>query len=52
VDRVIGARGKATGATRDGTIPESGAVDVGGRISPPGRYDDHYGFGRLSSFAY
>jgi hypothetical protein len=52
VDRVIGARGKATGATRDGTIPESGAVDAGGRIAPPGRYDDHYGFGRLSSFAY
>jgi glycine reductase len=52
MDRVIGSPLKATGATRDGTIPEGGAVETRGRIPPPGRYDDHYGFGRLTSFAY
>ena len=52
MDRVIGSPLKATGATRDGTIPAGGAVKTGARIPPPGRYDDHYGFGRLTSFAY
>jgi glycine reductase len=52
VARVIGSPVKATGVTRDGTVAEGGAVATAGAIPPPGRYDDHYGFGRLSAFAY
>ena len=43
VDRVIGWPQKVSGSLRDELVP------TGGPISPPHRYDDHYGFGRLSS---
>lgn len=52
VKRVIGNPVKARGITRDGTVPEGGQVPTAGILPPPGRYDDHYGFGALSSFAY
>jgi glycine reductase complex component B subunit alpha and beta len=52
VERVIGDPVKERGTTRDGTVPEGGRVPTAGVLPPPGRYDDHYGFGTLSSFAY
>lgn len=52
VARVIGNPLKVRGSTRDGTIPEGAPVKTASEIAPPGRYDDHYGFGCLSSFAY
>lgn len=52
VRRVIGVPRKAFGRTRDGTVPEEGMVETAGALAPPGRYDDHYGFGRLSTFEY
>lgn len=52
VERVIGNPWKAFGRTRDGTVPEEGAAPTAGPLAPPGRYDDHYGFNRMSSFAY
>jgi hypothetical protein len=29
-----------------------GDVDAAGAVAPPWRYDDHYGFNRLSSLAF
>ena len=52
VQRVIGSAVKARGSMRDGAIPEAGAASTAAAMPPPGRYDDHYGFGTLSSFAY
>jgi hypothetical protein len=52
VERVIGNPVKARGITRDGTVPEGGGVRTASALPPPGRYDDHYGFGTLTSFAY
>ena len=52
VQRVIGNPIKVRGRMRDGAIPEAGEASTAAALSPPGRYDDHYGFGTLSSFAY
>jgi glycine reductase len=52
VERVIGNPVKERGVTRDGTVPEGGEVATAGVLPPPGRYDDHYGFGTQSSYAY
>jgi glycine reductase len=52
VERVIGYGTKGSGSAEDATILMRGDVDAQGAIPPPWRYDDHYGFGRLSSFAY
>ena len=46
MDRVIGLPTRVVGETRDRVVP------VAGPLAPPWRYDDHYGFGRLSAFAY
>ena len=46
VDRVIGWSQMVSGSLRDKLVP------TGGAIPPPHRYDDHYGFGRLSSEEY
>ena len=43
VDRVIGNPEKISGRLRDYTVPTTGP------LPPPGRYDDHYGFNRLSA---
>jgi len=42
VERVIGSPEKVTGPLRDRMVPTSG------RLQPPLRYDDHYGFNRLT----
>lgn len=42
VERVIGHQTKAIGPLRDQLVP------TGGPLPPPPRYDDHYGFNRLS----
>ena len=42
VERVIGSPQKVTGALRDQIIPTAG------KLRPPQRYDDHYGFNRLT----
>jgi hypothetical protein len=52
VDRVIGYGTKGAGSAEDATIVMRGDVDAAGVIPPPWRYDDHYGFNRLSSFAF
>lgn len=52
VQRIIGNPVKVRGSMRDGAIPEAGAASTAAALPPPGRYDDHYGFGTLSSFAY
>jgi glycine reductase complex component B subunit alpha and beta len=52
VERVIGYGTKGAGSAEDATILMRGDVDAQGAIPPPWRYDDHYGFNRLSSFAY
>jgi glycine reductase len=52
VERVIGYGTKRAGSAEDATILMRGDVDAKGAIPPPWRYDDHYGFNRLSSFAY
>jgi glycine reductase len=52
VDRVIGYATKAEGSAVDATIAAGEAISTAGAIAPPWRYDDHYGFNCLSSFAY
>jgi glycine reductase len=52
VERVIGYGTKGAGSAEDATILMRGDVDAQGAIPPPWRYDDHYGFNRLSSHAY
>jgi hypothetical protein len=52
VDRVIGYATKTTGSAVDATIAAGQEISTAGAISPPWRYDDHYGFNRLSSFGY
>jgi glycine reductase len=52
VERVIGYGTKGAGSAEDATILMQGDVDAKGAIPTPWRYDDHYGFNRLSSFAY
>jgi hypothetical protein len=42
VERVIGHQTKAIGPLRDQLVPTAGP------LPPPPRYDDHYGFNRLS----
>jgi len=42
VERVIGSSGKVTGPLRDRFVPTAG------KLQPPLRYDDHYGFNRLT----
>jgi glycine reductase len=46
VDRVIGNPQKISGRLRDSYVPTAGP------LPPPSRYDDHYGFNRLSSIEY
>lgn len=52
VERVIGYRRKAAGRAVDATVVGAPEVETAGAIAPPWRHDDHYGFTRLSSFAY
>lgn len=52
VERVIGYATKTTGSAVDATIAAGEEISTAGAISPPWRYDDHYGFNRLSSFGY
>lgn len=52
VARVIGYGTKGAGSAEDATIVMQGDVDTQGAIPTPWRYDDHYGFNRLSSFAF
>jgi len=52
VERVIGYGTKGAGSAEDATIVMHGDVDTKGAIPTPWRYDDHYGFNRLSSFAF
>jgi hypothetical protein len=42
VERVIGHQTKMIGPLRDQPVPTAGP------LPPPPRYDDHYGFNRLS----
>jgi glycine reductase len=42
VERVIGSPEKVTGPLRDRLVPTAGS------LKPPRRYDDHYGFNRLT----
>ena len=46
VERVIGSPQMVTGPLRDIIIPTNS------RMPPPPRFDDHYGFGRLSTLEY
>lgn len=46
VDRVIGQEQFVTGRLRESTVPTAGP------LPPPTRYDDHYGFGHLSSIEF
>ena len=46
VERVIGWKQKVAGARRNELVNTDGA------LPPPPRYDDHYGFNRLSCFTY
>ncbi len=46
VERVIGNPTKAIGPLRDQIVPTAGS------LPPPPRYDDHYGFNRLSCFEF
>jgi hypothetical protein len=52
VDTVIGHGTRTETSTADATPDEGESVSVAGALPPPWRYDDHYGFNRLSSFAY
>jgi sarcosine reductase len=52
MERVIGYATKSAGSARDGTLPGGREIAAAGAIAPPWRYDDHYGFNRLSSFAF
>jgi glycine reductase len=52
VERVIGYGTRGAGSAEDATILMQGDVDAAGSIPAPWRYDDHYGFNRLSSFAF
>jgi hypothetical protein len=49
VERVIGYGTRGAGSAEDATILMQGDVDAAGSIPAPWRYDDHYGFNRLSS---
>lgn len=51
VERVIGNPVRARRPARDG-VPEQPEAATAGRLTPPWRYDDHYGFGVVSSFEY
>jgi len=42
VERVVGSGEKREGSLRDRIVP------TGGKLPPPPRYDDHYGFNRLT----
>jgi hypothetical protein len=42
VERVIGSVAKVAGELRDQTVPTAG------KLAPPRRYDDHYGFNKLT----
>ena len=46
VERVIGNPEKISGQLRDHYVPTAGPLPT------PWRYDDHYGFNKLSSIAY
>jgi len=46
VEKVIGSPTRAVGPLRDQIVPTAGVLPV------PWRYDDHYGFNRLSCFEY
>jgi hypothetical protein len=46
VERVIGNPRKISGGLRDHYVPTAGPLPT------PWRFDDHYGFGRLSSMEY
>jgi glycine reductase len=46
VERVIGSPTRAVGPLRDQIVPTAGVLPV------PWRYDDHYGFNRLSCYGY
>ncbi len=52
VERVIGLPTKSAGRAVDATIGAAPMVPASSAVAPPWRYDDHYGFNRLSSFAY
>jgi glycine reductase len=52
VERVIGYGTRAAGSAEDATLLMRGDEDAMGAIPTPWRYDDHYGFNRLSSFAF
>jgi glycine reductase complex component B subunit alpha and beta len=52
VTRVIGNPAKARAPMRDTTVAEAEVAATSSALPPPGRYDDHYGFGDLSSFLY
>jgi hypothetical protein len=52
VERVIGYATKTTGSAVDATIATGERISTAGPIPPPWRYDDHYGFNRLSGVAY
>jgi glycine reductase len=52
VARVIGRGTKTTGSAVDASIAVGEAVPTASAIPPPWRYDDHYGFNRLSTFGY
>jgi len=52
VERIIGYGEKAAGRAVDATVVGAPLVDSAGAIPPPWRHDDHYGFTRLSSFAF
>ena len=51
-ERVVGYPTKSAGRAVDATIGAAPIVATAGAIAPPWRYDDHYGFNRLSTFAY
>jgi hypothetical protein len=52
VERVVGYPTRSAGEAVDATIAVGEAVPTAGALPPPWRYDDHYGFNRLSTFAY
>lgn len=52
VERVIGYARKSAGRAVDATVVGAEDVETAGALLPPWRHDDHYGFTRLSAFAY
>jgi glycine reductase len=52
VERIIGYATKTTGSAVDASIAAGHEIATAGPIAPPWRYDDHYGFNRLSTFVY